>query len=282
MEHATTRLCSELHAGGFDCALVPATTQLATSERSAPYALVVLTIEGDRLKLDMTSSAVGSSSHVVLLGAESELAALMLQATEFLRAGLVPRAALAPPPRAKEPSAPPPASVRRHWLVDLGPAVLSNWGARDFLPVVSFAAGYSPSLRLSIRALADLPLAQAHFQTERGTADYRIGLGTLDVAYAVMQGAQARLALGLDAGAARVSSSGRPVAPLEPRDSARWTLVLGVGATGEVRLSRRLALIAQGRVLRLSPNPLVAILGDERRLGNPCLLLGLGVRVVDN
>ena len=285
VDRATTRLRFELRAAGFDCTLSPATEPPSESEAGAPYALIALTIENDQLELDITSSAVGSSSHVILVGTQRELGAVMLQASEFLRAGQVPRVGGAAPPRVApppQPSSSSPAPTRRHWLIDLGPALLSNWGAHDLLPLASFGVGYSPSLRSSVRAVFDVPVEQAQYETQRGIVDYRVGLGTLNAEYAVLHSTRASLSLGLLVGAARVLSAGRPVAPLAARDGALWALTLGVEAETELRVSRWLSLTLHGSLLSLSPNPLLAILDEERRLGSPSVLFGLGLRVADH
>ena len=284
VDRATTRLRFELRAAGFDCALSPTKEPGSESEHATPYALIALTVDNDQLRLDITSSAVGSSSHVILVGNQRELGAVMLQASEFLRAGQVPRVGGAAPPRAEpqpRSSSSSFAPMRRHWLIDLGPALLSNWGAHDLLPLASFAVGYRPSLRSSLRAVFDVPLEQAQYETQRGTVDYRIGLGTLNAEYAVLQGTRASLSLGFVVGAARVLSAGRPAAPLAARDDALWALTLGVEAATEVRVSRWLSLTLYGSLLSLSPNPLLAIVNEERRLGSPSVLFGLGIRVAD-
>jgi hypothetical protein len=78
---------------------------------------------------------------------------------------------------------------------------------------------------------------------------------------------------------AKTTTTGRPHAPLAPGHAELWSLSLGARLAAEVRLSPILALLGQARLVSLSPNPIVAVLDDERRLGGPSILLELGVRV---
>lgn len=285
LAHALTRLRAELRAAGFTFTLCAEPSALEGSGAGAPYALIVLTVEEGQVRLDITSRSVGTSSHVILVGTRREVEALMLQATEFLRAGIVPRLGGAPrtpaPPSRAVTHALQPPQRQSHWVVDLGPSVLANWGAHDVLPLASFGIGFNPSPSTSVRVAFDVPVGKARYETQQGAVDYRIWLGTLTAEYAPLRGTYWGLSLGLEAGGARVLSSGKPVAPLEPRDAALWTLAMGARATSVLRVSRRFALITQLRVLSLSPNPVVAILDNERRLGSPCILLGFGARLVD-
>lgn len=283
--HAVTRLRAELHAAGFASAVAePAAADSGAGEPS--YGRVSLTAEGEQLRLEVVSASSASSSHATLRGTEREVEGLMLHATEFLRAGLVPRVATrsAPP---IEPAAPrarpnPPSSPRRHWAVDAGVTLATNWGANDLLPLASFAALYYPARRLAIGAAFDVPLGKARYDAKLGSADYRIGFGTLEADYAVLHGARGSLALGIGVGTARTLSSGQPLPPLQPDQASLWSLSLGASLRAEVRLWRYFALTARARVVSLSPNPLIAVIDDERRLGSPCLLFGLGARVTDD
>jgi hypothetical protein len=47
----------------------------------------------------------------------------------------------------------------------------------------------------------------------------------------------------------------------------------------EIRVNSLVALLGQARVVSLSPNPVVAVLADERRLGGPSILFELGARI---
>lgn len=282
--HAVTRLRAELHVAGFASAVAePAAAD--SGPREPTYGRVSLAVEGEQLRLEVVSASSASSSHATLRGAEREVEGLMLQATEFLRAGLVPRVA----PRSSPPVEPappertaPPLPLRRRWAVDAGMTLATNWGARDLLPLGSFAALHYPARRLALGAAFDMPLGQARYDATLGSADYRIGFGTLEADYAVLHGARGSLALGIGVGAARTLSSGQPLPPLQPDQASLWSLSLGASLRAELRLWRYFALTARARVVSLSPNPLIAVLDDERRLGSPCLLFGLGARVTDD
>jgi hypothetical protein len=283
--HAVTRLRAELKVAGF-AEVLPSTEPRKANDLGSVYGRVSLAVTGDELRLDIVSTSSATSSHAILLGTEHDVEGVMLQATEFLRAGLVPRLAprsprpIEPAPPSREPSTAP--APRRRWAVDAAATLATNWGAADLLPLASFAAHHYPTRRLSIGVAFDVPLAEAHYDASLGSAAYRIGLGSLEVEYALMRGTRAALSVGLGAGAARTLSSGQPQAPLQAQDASLWSLALGGSVRGELKVSRFLALTGRARVLGMSPNPLIAVIDDERRLGNPCFLFSLGARVTDD
>jgi hypothetical protein len=219
---------------------------------------------------------------VVLVGAVHEGPALALQATEFLRAGLLPRVALPAPPLSPalprvEPVRPPPPRGRA--LLDVGGAWLTNVGAGDGLWLLSLGAGYAFPERFSLSMGADVPLGSATFRASRGAADYRLWGGAWRADYAWLRFRRGEATLGLGIGAARITSAGRPDSPLEGLRSGAWALSLEARFGGELRLTADLAVFARTRVVTLSPNPVVALLAEERRLGAPALLFELGARL---
>ncbi len=284
--HAVTRLRAELHAAGFASSVAepsPVSGSGSSADEST-YGRVSLAVTGEQLQLEVVSASSASSSHATLRGTEREVEGLMLQATEFLRAGLVPRA-MARTVRREPPPVPrqaPPPPQRRRWVVDAGISLATNWGAGDLLPLASFAALHYPARRLAVGVAFDVPLDEASYDAELGSADYRIGFGTVEADYAVLHGSRGSLALGIGVGAARTLSSGQPLPPLQPDQASLSSLALGASLRAELRLWRYFALTARARVVSLSPNPLIAVVDDERRLGNPCLLFSLGARVTDD
>lgn len=279
--HAVTRLRAELNAAGFT-GVLREPWNVSGGGRASAYARVSLEVTDESLRLDIVSSSSATSSHAILLGTEREVEGLMLQATEFLRAGIVPR--LAPRAAVSVERAPLLPAQRqapgRRWAVDAGATLATSWGAADVLPLLSFAAGYYPAARLSVGGSFDIPLASGRYPARLGSATYRILFGSLEAEYVVVGSAPAALALGLSVGAAHTVSWGEPLLPLEPRNASLWSLSLGVGVRAELRLWRFLALTTRLRAISLSPTPLVAVVDDERRLGSPCLLFSFGGRVV--
>lgn len=285
---AVTRLAAELRVAGFSVLLRSAVSEPepAESDNSEVYADISVGMLSDQVRLDISSRSLGASGHVVLLGREREIGLLALQATEFLRAGLVPRASVerarlprAVAPHAAAATATRPAEQQGRWLLDAGPALLTNWGAGDRLPLLALSAGYASPRGISLFATLDVPLHEARFQTERGVADYRSWLAGARGDYRLVDGSSGSLSLGLCAGAAKTASEGRPLAPLEPLRASAWALYLGASAAAEYRLTRSVAVTAQARLVSFSPNPLISIVDEARRLGSPALLFGVGARL---
>lgn len=267
-----TRLRAELRVGGFGVVM------------DEPAAEIAVSANGDQLQLDITTSASGTSSHAVLTGTEREIPLLALQATEFLRAGLLPRVAPAQPipriePPSAEPVSPAPALRSGSWLIDLGCGFLTGFRAGDHLPLVSLGVAHRFPERLALGVGGDIPLGNATFEASRGSANYRIWLATLHADYGWWRSSRGAASLGLELGGARVSSDGRPEAPLEARHPSRFALSLGARLAAELRLTAEVALLAQARVVSLSPTPLIAVIGDQRALGSPSVMFGLGVRI---
>jgi hypothetical protein len=275
-----TRLNAELKVAGFSV------NAGDTPDAPGDYADIVVTARGERVQVEITTTAEGASSHVVLNGGEREIAALALQATEFLRAGLSPRVTLPP---ASIPAAPAVVSERAlprtpprggfGWG-DVGASVLSSWHAHDRLALLSLAGGYAWPQGVSAGLGLDLPLNSATFRTAHGSADYRVLLTGMDLGYAPLSWSGGAITLGLYAGAARVSSVGHPDAPSLGRSPQLWALALGARLGFWQQLGGVVAVHASARVLGLSPSPVVAVLSDERRLGNPSAVLELGLRVL--
>jgi hypothetical protein len=284
---AVTRLSAELRVAGFSVISSAASDAAGPTiqDRAAEtYADISVGMLADQLRLDISSRSLGASGHVVLLGRERELGLLALQATEFLRAGLVPRAQLARArtPRANSPPAPAPLRVAEphgRWLLDGGAALLTNWGTGDRLPLLAFGAGYEWPQGVSLLASLDAPLHDASFETARGGADYRAWLVGARADYRLLEWSTGALNLGLCAGGAEISSEGRPLPPLEPLRASSWAAYLGASLATEYRLTRVFAVTGQARVVSLSPNPLVSIVDQERRIGSPALLFGVGARL---
>lgn len=280
--HAVTRLRAELNAAGFVGIVTQPTTE-SPGETVPVYGRISLLVHGEQLRIDIISTSSATSSHAILLGTEGEIEGLMLQATEFLRAGLVPRLGPRAVRRGERAVAPPPReSPRRRWAVDAAMTLGTNWGSEDVLPLVSFAAQHYPAKRLAVGVAFDVPIADARFETAHGAAEYRIGFGQVEMDYTLLGGARGALALGLQLGAARTLSTGQPLPPLEPHSASLWSLSLGVGLRAELRIWRFFAVSTRFHVVGLSPNPLVAVLDEERRLGRPCLLFSLGGRLTDD
>jgi hypothetical protein len=250
------------------------------------YADIVLSASGERVQLEITSRSRGASSHVVLDGTEREIGPLALQATEFLRAGVTPREASDSTARARRSSAAdtaprhrPEAAMAGGWMLDLGATLLTNWSSGDRLPLLSVGTGYALPARLRLGGSVDVPLASATFRATAGSADYRMGLAQLHADYAWLRWARGEATLGLAIGMARVTTDGRPQASMKATHAELWSLTLGARLAAELRFGSSMALLGRARVLGLSPNPLVAIGAEERRLGGPALLFELGVRV---
>lgn len=283
-----TRLAAELRVAGFSVLLRGAVSEPdpAESDDTEVYADISVGMLADQVRLDISSRSLGTSGHVVLLGREREIGLLALQATEFLRAGLVPRASVerarlprvvAPPTAAA--AATRPAEQQGRWLLDVGPALLTNWGAGDRLPLLALGAGYASPRGVSLFATLDVPLHDARFETERGIADYRSWLAGARADYRLVSWSSGSVSLGLCAGAAKTTSEGSPLPPLEPLRASAWVLYLGASAGVEYRLTRSFAATAQARLVSFSPNPLVSIVGEARRLGSPAVLFGVGARL---
>lgn len=272
---AVTRLSAELRVAGFDVVN-------AVEVNGDSYGDVEIRASDGRLRLEITSTAQGASSHVVLVGTESEVGGLALQATEFLRAGLSPRAvvpAAAPEKAASEAPTPVALALRGRLFLDAGAGLLTNWRAGDVLPLFSLGGGYEFPERIALSVAGDVPLGTATFDAQRGSADYRQWLGGLQADYAWLRGNSGQLTIGSYVGVARTSSSGRPEAPLRARGESSWALALGARLGGELKLTSFASLVVQARVLGLSPNPLVDVIGETRRLGSPSIALNLGVRI---
>lgn len=283
-----TRLTAELRIAGFTIAEPPvedAPEPGADGVEPPPssYANVVILIKGVRIQLEITSRAQGASSHVVLVGTEREVGALALQATEFLRAGLLPRIEpMAERATATEPrvSVSPTEPVRRgRVFTELGAALLHDWGANDVLPLLSLGGGYGWPSGLALSGSVQLPLRRARFDADAGSADYRLWLGQIQADLPWYRWSTGRATLGLSIGAARVSATGRSSEPKDARSPEAWALSLGARIGAEQELTTHVSAFGQLRALGLSPNPLVAVLGDERRLGNPSLVVELGTRI---
>jgi len=300
-----TRLVAELGVAGFEVKLLGrGESGLAEGwqepepdderEGVEPYALLHLSVAGDQLRLEISSHAARTSSHLSIVGKKREVAALCLQAAEFLRAGLVPNlsapnapsAPSAPPSTPPEPLERPPSAADEprssprsgSFRLDLGAALLSNWGARDSLSLLALRSGYAFTSGFALAAAVYVPLNDARFVASHGFADYRLWLGAVEANYAWLEWPQGELSLGFDAGLARSSSVGTPDAPWQAEQAAAWSLLLGAGLGAEYRVSDAFALAADAHVLSLSPSPVVAIVADERRLGGPAVRFGLGAR----
>lgn len=283
VERMLTRLRAELRVSGF----VIAPERAGEARAVTDYAEIGVSGHGERVLLDVTTRSPSASSHVVLAGGERELGALALQAVEFLRAGLVPRIVEPEPPDATPPkpgpSEPPrlaplePAAGRAY--LDIGGTLLTNLGAKDQLALLSLGLGYASAGRVSFGAFGEIPLTSAAFQAGRGAADYQLWLGGLDGDFAFWRSAGGELALGSLLGLARATARGNPTGPARAERPASWSLVLGAKLRAQLKLSPSIALQAEARVLALSPNPIVAVFDDERRLGAPSALVSLGVRV---
>jgi hypothetical protein len=269
---AVTRLVAELRLTGFTV-MLPGSPE---TER-APTRIAISETETG-LRLEITSVVQGAASHVVLAGTEQELSALALQASEFLHAGLIPRTAPRAPERVPEVTPPPPRASGAAFF-DVGASLLTNPAVADHLPLLSFGVGYAWPERVAVSAALDVPLASATFRGDAGSADYRLWLAGLAADYGFVRWQRGQATLGLCVGAARATSTGHPSAPAEARSPASWSLVLGARAGVELRLTRHVSFISQLRALALSPNPVVAVLADERRLGSPSLVLELGARL---
>jgi len=283
-----TRLTAELRVAGFSIAEPPGADTPETEAdgvEPAPtgYASIVILIKGARIQLEITSRAQGASSHVVLVGTEREVGALALQATEFLRAGLLPR--LEPPAEPLRAAAPrvsetPTKPVRRgRVFTELGAALLHDWGARDALPLLSLGGGYVGASGLALSGNVQLPLRRARFEATAGSADYRIWLGQIQADFAWFSWATGRATVGLSVGAARVTATGRPSPPNDARSPEAWAVTLGARLGADQELTPHVSAFCQVRALGLSPNPLVTVLSDERRLGSPSLVVELGARI---
>jgi hypothetical protein len=193
---------------------------------------------------------------------------------------MLPRVVPRLPERPPAASAPPPAPVATgSAFLDLGASLLTNGSAADHLPLLSFAAGYAWPERVALSATFDLPLASATFHGPSGSADYRLWLAGLSADYGFVRWRRGQASLGVCVGAARTTTTGHPDAPAEAQSPALWSLALGARAGVELRLTPHVAFLSQLRLLALSPNPVVSVLADERRLGSPSLVLELGARL---
>ncbi|HVY32752.1 MAG TPA: hypothetical protein VHB79_39725 [Polyangiaceae bacterium] len=281
-----TRLQAELNVGGFAVAL-DVDSSSAPPKANAAYAEVEVAEREGRVLLDVTSRSQSASSHVKLTGSEKEIGPIALQAVEFLRAGLVPRVA-APRAGSSAPlhesvSAPPgpvsaPDAVGRAYL-DLGCGLLTNLGPNDKLALLSTAVGYAGAERLAIGVMGDIPLNSTTLTAPRGSADYRLWLGSLSADYSFWRSRRGELAFGTTLGVARTVANGHPDPPGQAAQPKLWSLTLGVRLRAELKLHPLIAIQAETRVLSMSPSPVVAVFDEERRLGAPSVLFGLGARV---
>lgn len=273
-----TRLVAELRAAGFTVVLSDTAALPASS-----FGHVRVSVDGARLRLDIGTRSTAASTRAVLVGRRGEVGALALQATEFLRAGLVPGLE-SPRYGTSEPDEPRTRDVARdraapRWLADWGVSMLTNWGVGDALPLTSAGVGYVFSSPFLLRLTADVPVGAAEYQTERGSADYRTWLVGAQAGYAWLRGRRGFASVELCAGAAHVSSAGSPRPPLLSLTDSTWTAHLGAGASAELRFSSHIGFVGQLRLLTMSPSPIVAIRSDERRLGSPSIMVTLGLRV---
>jgi hypothetical protein len=270
---AVTRLVAELRLTGFTV-MLPGSAAAAR----APTRITISESESG-VELEITSAVQGAASHIVLAGTEQEVGPLALQASEFLRAGLLPRAAPRTPeaPPAAPAPAPAPAATGSAFL-DLGASLLTNGSAADHLTLLSFAAGYAWPERVALSATLDVPLGWATFHGPFGSADYRLWLAGLSADYGFVHWRRGQATLGVYVGAARTTTTGHPDAPAESQSPTLWSLALGARAGVELRLTQHVSFLNQLRLLALSPNPVVSVLADERRLGSPSLVLELGAR----
>lgn len=293
-----TRLVAELRVAGFEVELgrpdddpeaaAPSSDELA--EPAPPpsfYAELRLSAAGDQLKVELSNRANGTSNQLVVVGKRHEVAAVALQSVEFLRAGLVPRPIAAPPPAPASPrskdvgtSATSPGEPRRAWGLELGAALLTSWAAGDRLGLLTLRPSFALSERVAVAAAFGVPLNQARFQAARGDATYRVWLSSVSVDYTWLRVGNAAASLGGAAGLARVSSAGAPDAPLLARESAAWSVTLGVRGAFEYRVAEGFACVADAQFMSFSPNPVITVLDAERRLGAPSVMLGLGARLL--
>jgi hypothetical protein len=264
---ARTRLVAELRVAGFDVEPTSSrengvgTTPTIGNEASV-YADVALSAPSEQLELAVSDHSRAIANRLVLVGKRDDVAAVAIQAVEFLRAGLVPRLAPAPPvqaavstvsaPEVDRASAPSPESQEARQLrLDLGPTLLTNLGKADRLALLSVRPSLALSTHWSVAASFDAPLGSS------GRAEASLGAG-----------------LGL----ARVLSTGAPDAPLVPRQAAAWSLTLGLRAAYEYRIIPAFRVVVAAELLSLSPAPVVAVLTDERRLGSPAAVFDLAAR----
>jgi hypothetical protein len=279
-----TRLSAELRVSGFSVVL-PANSDATNESAPEGYADVRVSEQGERVRLEVSSRSPSASSRVVLTGTEREIGPLALQAVEFLRAGQVPRVEALPRPKLEKPKReepptplpkpPQPAS----WFMDVGATLLTSYRVGDRLALLSLATGYAWPERAALGASLDVPMNSPSFQGAQGVAEYRLWLGSLYADYAWLRWDGGELRLGPEAGLARVIAEGRPNALGSAVSPELWALSLGARLSGEVRVSSLVALDVHARVLGLSPNPVVAVASDERRLGSPSLLFGIAVRL---
>jgi len=289
-----TRLAAELKVAGFQPRLPereptvgePSQSELQGAE-PMPYASIRLALVGDRLQIEVSTESNGTSSRLVLMSGRRDVAAAALQAAEFLSAGLVPRLGL---PHARQlraarsddraATAPPSSEPTSETFgLALGGAALTNWAASDVLPLLAVHSSLALSPVFSWGTDFYLPLGAARFDAAHGSASYRVWLGELNLGVTCLRSRRSTLTLGANAGIAWTTTAGSPTAPLQPREPGAWSLAVGLGAASEYRLVGALAVIAEGRVLTLSPSPVVVVVDDERRLGRPSALLGIGLRV---
>lgn len=281
-----TRLQAELKVGGFAVALDRDSSSVS-SKANPVYAEVKVAERDGRVLLDVTSRSQSASSHVELTGSEKEIGPIALQAVEFLRAGLVPRvsaphagstAQVEEPGRA--PLRPGAAPAAASWpYLDLACSLLTNLGHNDTLALLSTGVGYAGTERLALGVIGDIPLNSATLTGHRGSADYRLWLGSLSADYSFWRSRQGELAFGTSLGVARTVANGHPDPPGQPAQPRLWSLTLGVRLRAELKLNPLLAIQTEARVLSMSPSPVIAVFDEERRLGAPSVLFGLGARV---
>jgi hypothetical protein len=293
LAQGVTRLVAELKVAGFRVRLLERASSATDADRAEPneipplYASIRLSVVGDRLQIEVDTDSNGTSSRLVLVSGRRDVAVVALQAAEFLSAGLVPRLGL-PAARRPHPAAAngeaaaaqaPLGSRPEAFGLALGAAAMTNWASGDALPLLTIHSQLALSPIFSWGTDFYLPVGAARFDAARGSANYRVWLGELDWGVHCLRTPRSTLTLGINAGIARTATAGAPTAPLQPRDPGAWSLALGVGIASEYRLVGALAVIAEARIVTLSPSPVLVVVDDERRLGRPSALLGVGLRV---
>jgi len=217
---------------------------------------------------------------------------LAIRALEFLRASAIELArsgspgasppANPPPPPVSVPvaaqSAPPvaPAAERGRVSFELGLSLLESSRALGpaFLPIARVRAEWLSLLETRV-TLAGFG-TQPRVTSVEGTAIVGQYLGLLELRAAFRHGHAVRPAIGVGAGALRVSVDGQGFFPYEGLRGDRWAALFDVGAGLTARLGGRLAAAFELHGQLAAPYPTLRSSGDEvAQIARPALFSSL-------
>jgi hypothetical protein len=213
---------------------------------------------------------------------------LAVRALEFLRASAIELARGAPAPISANPPPPPPAPVtvaaqsappvaeRGPVSFEAGLSLLESSRALGpaFLPIARVRAEWLSLLETRI-TLAGFG-TQPRVTSEEGTAVVGQFVGLVELRAAFRHGHALRPAIGLGAGALRVTVDGQGAGPYEGLRGERWAALFDVGAGLTARLGGRLAAAFELHGQLAAPYPTLRSSSDElAQIARPALFSSL-------